>query len=116
MKAMPRKESMQKPRAKSQPTEIVSVDEAVDLYRGEWILMRVTRFDEKREPLAGVVVAHARSHGRVFTKLSKEMEAKEPRASYYIFLGEPRGRTGEDLRKQLEELAAEEGTVRARRQ
>ena len=108
--------SGRKPHLKTRPAEIVSTDEAVDLHRGEWIAMRVTSFDEKKEPLAGVVVAHAQSHARVFAKLSKELEAKEPNASYYVFLGEPRGRTGEDLRKQLEELAAQEGAVRARRQ
>jgi hypothetical protein len=104
-----------KPRTKTKTAQIVTVDEAVDLYRGDWIVMRVTSFDAKKEPLAGVVVSHSRSHDRAFKSLGEELRHKKPEDFYYIFLGEPTGRTGEDLRKQLEELAAEEDSVRARR-
>jgi hypothetical protein len=93
VKAMPREESAQKPRAKSASTGIVSVGEAVNLYRGEWIAMRVTNFDENQVPSAGVVFAHSRSYSRVCTKLSKEVKAPlHPGSHFYVFLGEPRGR------------------------
>ena len=101
------KESAPKPRAKTKPGEIVSMDEAVDLHRGAWIVMRVTSFDEK--PLAGIVVEHSPRHSRLLKRVGPSLiDAKRQQAHYYIFLGEPRGRTGEDLRKQLEEIAAEE--------
>ena len=101
--------SGRKPHVETRPAEIVSTDEAVDLHRGEWIAMRVTSFGENNEPLAGVVVDHSASYSRVCHRLSQKVETgSEPEAHYYLFLGEPRGHTGEDLRRQLEELAAQE--------
>ena len=112
---MPSTKSERNARLKAPAAEIVSVDKAVDLHRGEWIVMRVTSFDEKKMPLAGQVVAHSRSHSRLLKKVATTLaEAKKQQAHYYIFLGEPRGWTGEDLRRQLEELADQEDRRYAR--
>jgi hypothetical protein len=80
--------------------------------------MRVTSFDEEREPTAGVVVAHSKSHNRVCTAFAKvyvRLPAEQRQAFYYLFLGEPVGHSGTDLQKQLEELAAKEEYSGARR-
>jgi len=105
--SMPSTKSERKSHLRATYAEVVSVDEAVDLHGGEWIAMRVTSFGEKNEPLAGVVVEHSANYSRVCHRLSQKVETgSEPEAHYYLFLGEPRGHTGEDLRRQLEELAA----------
>ena len=111
---MPELESRLGPRRKAATTKPISIDEAIALYPGKWLLMKVTEFDESHIPSHGVIVAHG-----THRKVSKKLDELWPiggklDGTYYQFCanpgGHPRGRTGEDLRKALERA---EGDPRA---
>ena len=81
----------------------ISVDEAIALYEGEWILMRVTALDQDHIPARGHILVHSRSHARVCKELAKLPPAsQEPDAHYYVFQAYPYLRTGAEMRQALE--------------
>jgi len=69
---------------------VFSVAGANAQYAGEWILMRVTAFDERHDPFMGEVIAHAPERRQVAGALppwppSRETAAAQPGTPYYIF-------------------------------
>jgi hypothetical protein len=79
----------------------VSVDEAVALYPGEWIALRVTEENEYKQPSRGQVVAHNKSGARVWKAVGRLVRPVKTGDRYYVFFGAARGYTGEDLRAAL---------------
>jgi hypothetical protein len=73
--------------------ETLTLDEIIARHRGEWVLMRVTRYDEDHWPAEGSVVAHASSQEELL-----EAEERAPRATpgqpYYSFLAVPHIKSG----------------------
>jgi hypothetical protein len=100
--------------AAEQPTgELMSVYEAIARFRGEWVLMKVTEYDEDRWPSHGYVIAHSRDRDEINEAIpwrSQETILPDaPRQPYYVFLAYPRARSlaeyvamsnGEDSRQE----------------
>jgi hypothetical protein len=94
-------------------TEILTIDEAIARYYGEWILMEVTEFDERRLPHKGRVAAHSHSRRRIEAAMDRlHAFSGESGPFYYLFSGYPRAYTGEQARAALSR-AAEEDVVGA---
>jgi hypothetical protein len=81
------------------------------MYPKEWVLLRVTAFDQDRFPTHGHVLAHGSSHKRVAHKLAKfGVEAgPETGTHFYLLSASARARPGEELRQALREFDQEEG-------
>ncbi len=74
-----------------------TVDETIALHRDEWILMKVTGFDEDGWPEKGFVLAHSPRRSDISDALAKEPPRTErapdaPYQPYYVFNAFPRGR------------------------
>jgi hypothetical protein len=87
-----------------------SLDEIIATYAGEWVLLRVTAFDEDRFPTHGHVLAHGSSQKRVVHKLVKFAgeDREDSGAEYYLFSAFPRARPGEEVRQALREIDEED--------
>jgi hypothetical protein len=92
--------------SKNRLPELVSMDDVRTRYCGEWVLMRVTAFDQDNLATQGHVVAHG-SRKHVDTALAKvSLNTKEGTGHpYYVFSAGPQARTGEELRAALAEAA-----------
>ena len=91
--------------------EVLSIDEVVARFEGEWVLLEITAVEEGW-PSRGRVVAHGKS-GPVHKALQQRLQpAGRPDGGYYIFQANRRIRTGAELRERLEELSRT-GDVRA---
>ena len=84
----------------------LSLEEVADRYDGKWVLLRVTELDETHRPARGEVVSHG-SEKKVRGQLHQLLAAGR-HGPYYFFCAEPWLRTGEDLRRVVNE-AAEQG-------
>lgn len=96
-------------RKPKQEAPILSIDEVIELYRDKWVLLRVTEFDERRQPVAGQVVAVSKTERGVcgrMAKLDAEVGGWAP-GSYYIFNAFPRIRISSmaQLREMLQAAA-----------
>ena len=49
-----------------------SFDEAIALYYGEWVLMKVLEVDEYDIPTRGIVIAHSPDRGAISEALKRE--------------------------------------------
>jgi hypothetical protein len=72
-----------------------TVEETIKLHRGEWILMKVTGFDEDGWPERGFVLAHSPRRGDISKALRKEPPRADrgpdaPYEPYYVFRAFPR--------------------------
>lgn len=84
----------------------MTVDEAVDLYPEQWILMRVTACEEGGFPTEGFVVAHSKRRGSIQPAVIRAVTtAKQEGAHYYVFYGQHDLRTVEEWRAVLREAA-----------
>lgn len=91
----------------------VSIKEVTALHPGEWVLMKVTDFDQNKLPSRGHIIAHWTAYNRnISVSLSKMLSSKEPGARYYLFSAHDYARSGAELRKALDG-AAREGAVGA---
>lgn len=79
------------------------MDDAIGLHSGEWLLMKVTGFDEDGLPSRGQIIAHSKSHARVCNELIKIGAGGESGDRFYLFQAYPRIRTGEELRRAIAE-------------
>jgi hypothetical protein len=88
----------------------VSIDEAIALFPGQWILMKVTTYDQDHCVSHGEVIAHG-SNKTVEKALSRlSAMGKSPPPSYYLFSAVARLRTGADLRAALDDAANAEAS------
>lgn len=79
--------------------KLMTVADAIDRFRDEWVLMKVTEKDEHHWPTKGYVLAHSRDETEVTTALAAEPmpEARPPDEQtppYYVFNAYPRLRSG----------------------
>lgn len=82
------------PKGKSEQAQIMSVAEAEKNFKGRWILMQVTEYDENGNPLAGEIIYTSRSRGKVSKTLAKQPPRHEQwfdAGPYYTFHAPPRG-------------------------
>jgi hypothetical protein len=59
------------------PNEALSIDEIMDRYPGEWILMRVTQYDEDYWPTHGYVTIHAATQQAMLDEMERQPTAPE---------------------------------------
>ncbi len=64
------------------PREVLSIDEAMDRYAGEWVLMHVTRHDEDGWPSHGWVTVHAATQQAILDKMEKS--PNDPERGHYV--------------------------------
>jgi hypothetical protein len=87
--------------------EICSIDEVIARYPGEWIVMRLTEYDQRKLPARGVLIAHTRSRRAAQRIWGDEIPRTRPGDGVLsLFDAYPRITTGEELRTSLAELAA----------
>jgi hypothetical protein len=79
------------------------MDEAVALYEGEWILMKVTAFEDGW-PSRGEVLAHSPAREEVAAADKRLVgSSPEPGARYSVFQAYRHLRTGDEMREALKE-------------
>jgi len=86
------------------------IDEAIVLHYGEWILMKVTGFDDHKMPYKGIVLAHSPSRDEVSQVLRTEplrstLPPDAPYQPYYTFKAFQRARVGETIEQASERFA-----------
>ncbi len=97
------------------PATELSLDEVVERFDGQWVLIRVTRLDTRDVPTHGRVVMHGLSHEKVCARRDELVSQSGSRAPYYVFHAKPFLTTGAELRvalQHLEELAVEDVEAR----
>jgi hypothetical protein len=92
------------------PKHEYTVDEVIELCRDQWILMRVTGFDDHHRPAKGFVLAHSFRRAEISRAFAleprpPESSSGEPRRPYSIFRAFQRL----DTRAELERLFADLG-------
>lgn len=87
----------------------LTVDEAVELYPDEWMLMQVTEL-EQGVPSRGLIVAHTKTRDAIqATVIETLTSAKRTGKKYYLFCGFHRLHSAEEWR---DALAREEDRLR----
>jgi hypothetical protein len=91
---------------------VVSVDDAGATYSGEWVLMKVTDFDENKNPARGYILAHSPSRSRITKAFGREpLNSLDPTSAdhrpYYVFKAYPNAHTATRLDDLLARLAHE---------
>ncbi len=89
--------------------ELMTVKEAITRFYGEWVLMKVTEYDEDHWPSEGYVIAHAPEREEISKALALEpprgsLPPDVPRLRYYPFLAYPRVRSGPEYRAATAEF------------
>ena len=92
--------------------EILSLDEIAARYQGEWILLKITEYDEHRLPWRGHVLEHSPHEADITRAFAKEPPIAELPAgtSYYIFQAYPHVYSGEGWRAILDRMHARKTT------
>jgi hypothetical protein len=81
--------SPQSPVAEPTPYEVLSIDEIMDRFAGEWIMMRVTEHDEGW-PARGYVTIRAATQNAMLVEMERQSDVPElARFPRYSFLAEP---------------------------
>jgi hypothetical protein len=93
----------------NQPPQYLDRNDVIDIFKGQWVLMRVTKFDAAGWPLHGEVLAHSRSRKQISETLAKLPPQTEtaPSNPYYVFRASPRTRTGPGFADAMQELTAQ---------
>ena len=87
----------------------MSFDEAIALYYGEWVLMKITEHDEHFEPVRGIIIAHSPNRGDLSVALAAEPPRQKgrPYQPYYTFSAFPRVHIGETFEQAFERFTAQ---------
>jgi hypothetical protein len=73
----------------------MTVDQAIERFSGQWVVMKLTVFDAQHQPSRGRVIYHSPSPKRASRSLAKLLTADEPsEMPYYLFAAQPRTRDG----------------------
>jgi hypothetical protein len=97
-----------------QDEQPLSVDEAAERYRDQWILMRVTERDEAGFPVAGVVVTTGRTRESIQPAVMEHFVYRRPAVQHFVFFGYRRIRSSEEWAKMLRQTT-EKRRIRDRR-
>jgi hypothetical protein len=82
----------------------MSVKEASRRYAGEWVLMKITAFDENHDMKEGVVVCHSRSRARI-SKYVEKVHDENPTALTFVFLAGAMHLTPDEMRELMDAAA-----------
>jgi hypothetical protein len=90
------------------PGEMMTVEEIADRYEGEWVLMRVTEYDEEGWPAKGLLLAHSPRQQDINLALEQRSdgEASPDQAPipYYAFMAGPTLRSGPEYEAAVTEF------------
>ena len=108
---MREQETARTPNSGGSKEEIISVDEAVDRYLGDWVIMPVTRFDDDHIPSDGRIIGHwppGEESDRIITKTLRELlrSPAKPGNPYYLFSARPTVRPDPEIKEAAKEMAA----------
>ena len=92
--------------------EFMSVEDAIDRYRDEWVLMYATERDEHHWPSRGYVLAHSHDRDDLNDVLAKEPlrsspDFDRPPGTYYPFFAVPRVRSGPAYEAAIKQFIAD---------
>lgn len=107
--------SQEAPSTDNDPREH-SLDEVIALYYGEWVLLKVTGFDEYHEPAKGLVLAHSPNRAATSEVLAREpprsaLPPDAPYQPYYTFMAYPFVHVGETLEQARARFADQRAAV-----
>ncbi len=91
------------PAADANEQRTLTVDEASELYRDQWILMRVTEGDDTGFPLAGVVVTTSRTREGIQPAVMEHFVHRQPRIPHFVFFGYRRIRSYDEWLRVLQQ-------------
>jgi hypothetical protein len=81
----------------------MTVNEAAEAFRGEWIFMQVMEMDEHQYPVAGIVLAHHANRAGIQQTILDVIKDPPPDArGFFTYLG-PRFRTTQEWRDYLQQ-------------
>ena len=93
--------------------EIVAIDDVENRYVDEWVIMRITAYNEDRWPSEGYLIAHHPTEDGCWDMFNEAVAAGEPRlAPHYIFVAGPTVRTGAEMLAAMAQLEAEQPAAR----
>ena len=78
----------------------MTIDEAVEAYPGQWMLIKVTAVNKYDAPAEGIVVAVGPTRDSIQDAVMEHLVHRRPDSSYYVTSGYKRLRT----REEFEEL------------
>jgi hypothetical protein len=90
--------------------EVVRLQEILDRYDGEWVLVKILDPNCPRGDAPSVALAHGSDRKRMSKELYKAWK-REPDALLGVMLGGAKFGDGEALRRALQRIAAEEEWV-----
>jgi hypothetical protein len=86
--------------------EICSIGEVIARYPGQWIVMRVTGYDEDGSPADGEIVARAQAFADASRMLTECLFGPVP-GRYHLFREQRHLLPGDELRKRIADLIAQ---------
>jgi hypothetical protein len=83
-----------------EPREILSLAEASARYDGEWVLLKVTAWDERHYISQGEVLEHSTNRKQI-TRTVRRVHKQDPTAHLCVFPGGMETGSGEELYEAL---------------
>ena len=96
--------------AKKTEPEILPLDEASMRHFGEWVLLKVTNWDENGAISHGQVLKASKSRAAI-SRAAARAHQEDPEVHLYLFTGGTRKVTGDELREALRKAAEAEEYV-----
>jgi hypothetical protein len=96
-----------KPPAPDVPPETLAVEEASMRHEGEWVLMRITAYDERHQITHGQVLFHSPSR-KAISKQMLRAHQEDPSVCLYVFPSGTRRVTVEEWRECIKRAMTEE--------
>ncbi len=79
-----KKSVKQKARRNGELESPLPIDKIRELYKDEWLAVHLTKVDRYDNPIAGVVIAHAKTSDDLYSQ-AKNYRLKNPQAQLYTF-------------------------------
>jgi len=90
---------------------VLSIEEIDEQYKGEWVLVSVTAFDQSLRPALGKVIQHSPNRGAISAALGPEHGRPAGPEPVFVFYAEPALRSGPRFEAAADKLEAQ---IRAR--
>ena len=84
--------------------ETMTFEEAIERFDGQWLVLRVLSEDETRRPVNVQVAARAADRTLAYEALHT-LKAEEPAATFWVWEAVRHIRTGEQMRRLLEQVS-----------
>lgn len=92
------------------PSDPLSIERIEEQYKGQWVLVKVTAFNDLHTPLEGQVIAHG-TRKRINKALAEVVSPGQlPEAPYYFFPAGAFVRPGTEAMRQLIDPSPPQGS------